>query len=175
MNKILEEVLTTKEASEIYPVADCTIRAWILNNEFNKTEFRKSGNTWLITKKGLEDILKKKNIINSLDEKKLLMNAKKIKIIFASKKTFQFILEMPYKDLLLNILEIYNKKHSLNIKTIVVSDDWQVSNNSLNTKTKIWYLSAKSMYDILLNGLVYKKVDTEELISYYNCKITEGK
>lgn len=60
MNNILEEVMTLKEASEVYNKADNTLRINIKQGKFNEgIDCRKSGGTWLILKSALDREYKK--------------------------------------------------------------------------------------------------------------------
>lgn len=57
--KVLDEVLTTKEASERWNISRDTIKTACLGQKgypprFTSDECRKSGGTWLVTRQGME-------------------------------------------------------------------------------------------------------------------------
>lgn len=57
--KILDEVFTTKEASERWNIAQYSIKRACTGQKgypprFNEDEFKKSGDTWLVTRQGME-------------------------------------------------------------------------------------------------------------------------
>lgn len=56
MNKILLEVITFKEAAELWSVDTSTLRNCVLRKKFLEGEYRKSGSTWLITRKEMERV-----------------------------------------------------------------------------------------------------------------------
>lgn len=56
MNQILLEVITFKEAAELWELDTSTLRNSVLRKRFLEGEYRKSGATWLITRKEMERV-----------------------------------------------------------------------------------------------------------------------
>jgi hypothetical protein len=50
----LEEVLTSQEAARKWGLSVNTVTQWCNRGKFKPGEFRKSGNIWLVTRKGME-------------------------------------------------------------------------------------------------------------------------
>lgn len=50
------DILTFKEASELWGIATSTLRNCVLREKFLEGEYRKSGSTWLITRKEMERV-----------------------------------------------------------------------------------------------------------------------
>ena len=50
------DILTFKEASELWGIATSTLRNCVLREKFLEGEYRKSGSTWLITKREMERV-----------------------------------------------------------------------------------------------------------------------
>ena len=168
---ILDLVLTTKEASLKYPIADCTIRGWILDGEFNKEDFKKSGNTWIIKKSSIEEILTKKGLLNKrikLESKNYNLSHlgyknKKIEVWFEEECTYKMFKNMPYNETILTLLDIYKKENKLPFKTVIIVNNNEKSDNSLFKKEKTWLLTSKALYQILKEALDEKKTDMPEI------------
>ena len=172
---ILDLVITTKEASERYPVADSTIRSWILDGEIDKKDIKKSGQTWIVKKSALEEILSKKGLLNkefklegkSFVAKYLGYKSKKVEIWFEDDYVCELIKNMPHNELLLPILEIYQKEHKLPYKSVVISNS-DKEDNLLYKKEKTWVITSRSLYELLRDALVEKNMNVMELDVYYS-------
>lgn len=172
---VLDLVITTKEASLNYPVADCTIRSWILDGEFNDKDVRKSGQIWLVTRSGLEDILERKGLLNKrvvLEKKEQIVKylgykSKKIEIWMEDEVTYKMFKNIPNGDMIITLLEIYKKEYKLPFKVVVVVNNKEESDNSLYKKEKTWVITSKALYQILKDALDIKEIDTSELEEYF--------
>lgn len=172
---ILDMVMTTKEASLKYPIADCTIRSWILDGEFNAKDIKKSGQTWIVKKSALEEILSKKGLLNKefkLEGKKFVAKylgykSKKVEIWFEDDHVCELVKNMPYSELLLPILEIYKKEHKLPFKSVVISNDDE-DDNLLYKREKTWLITSKALYELLRGALIEKNMNFRELDIYYS-------
>lgn len=182
-NVNLDMILTTKEASEKYPVADCTIRAWIKEGVFKPNDYRKSGNTWLIKRNALEEILKKKNMLGKefvLDNQKVYVRhlgykSKNIEIWYQSDKTKEVLENIPFKDFVNQMFEIYKKEKKVRFKNLIIDDNLQVNDNWLFEKEKTWAITLKGVIDTMKNTLQTHNIDTSSLDEFLKSYEEGGK
>lgn len=171
---ILDFVMTTKEASERYNIADCTFRTWISDGLFNKSDFKKSGTTWIIKKDAIEEVLKKKNLLgktftvdgNSVYVEHLGYKAKALQIWYENDKVKEIIEGMPHKELVPQIFQTFKEETKMNIKFVLIDSNTEESDNWLFRKEKVWALTLKGVLDTVRNSMLLKEMDTKKLDEY---------
>lgn len=165
-------VMTTKEVSEKYPVADCTVRSWIKDGIIAKNDYRKSGNTWLIKKEALVKILKEKGMLSKqfmLGEDKIYAEHfaykdKNLEIWYENqnvKKAFELL---PYDESTFQIFSIYKKEKRLKIKNLIIKDDPHQSDNWLYEKEGVWVITLKGVIDTINDTFNLNKRDNSSLL-----------
>ena len=55
----LDQVFTAREAEQLYGLATNTVAKWCQRERFLPDEYKKSGRTWLVTKKGMDRLTKR--------------------------------------------------------------------------------------------------------------------
>lgn len=174
----IERVMTTKEASEKYPVADSTLRMWIGDGEFKATECRKSGNTWLVMSESLERVLRKKGIIERefylkgehYIAERLGFRGSKIEIWFETTSSSEVFKNMPFSEMLISLMKIYKKEHCLKFKEVLIVKNEHfedATHNLLYEKDQVWLMTEDALFRILIDALEFKNINTNQLSLYY--------
>lgn len=148
---ILDLVMTTKEASEKYDVADCTFRTWIKDGLFNTNDIKKSGSKWLIKRDAIEELLKKKNLLG----KTFVVDGETVKVEYLGHKgkTFQIWYEdikvkeiiegMPHKELVFQTFQAFKEETKMNFKFVLIDGNIKENDNWFFRKEKVWALTLK--------------------------------
>jgi hypothetical protein len=178
---ILDLVMTTKEASEKYDVADSTFRMWIKEGLFRDEDIKKSGNTWIIKKEAIEEILRKKNLFGKtfvLDGKKVYVEhlgykGKSIQIWYENDKVKEIIENMPHKELVPQMFEVFKEDMKMNYKIVLIDSNTKDSDNWLFRKEKVWTLTLKGVLETIRKSMILKNIDTSQLDNYLKEKNIE--
>lgn len=178
---ILDLVMTTKEASEKYDVADSTFRMWIKEGLFRDEDIKKSGNTWIIKKEAIEEILRKKNLFGKtfvLDEKKVYVEhlgykGKNIQIWYENDKVKEIIENMPHKELVPQMFEVIKEDTKMNYKVVLIDSNTEESNNWWFRREKVWALTLKAVLETIRKSMLIKNMNTSQLDSYLKEKNIE--
>lgn len=173
-SNILDLIMTTKEASEKYDVADCTFRTWIKEGHFNESEIKKSGNTWLIKKEAIESLLKSKNMLGKtfkLEEEvvhveHLGYKTKNLQIWFENTAVKEIMEEMPHSELVSRMFEVFKEDTKMNYKTVLIYENKEESDNWFFRKDKVWALTLKGVLDTVRQSMQLKDMDTNKLDAY---------
>lgn len=171
---ILDLVMTTKEASEKYEVADCTFRTWIKEGHFTDSEIKKSGNTWLIKKQAIEALLKSKNMLgktfkldgDSVHVEHLGYKTKDLQIWFENQAVKDIIEQMPHQELVSQMFEVFKAETKMNYKNVLIYENKKESDNWFFRKDKVWALTLKGVLDTVRQSMQLKDVDTDKLDAY---------
>lgn len=171
---ILDWVMTTKEASDKYEVADCTFRTWIKEGHFEGHEIKKSGNTWLIKKEAIERLLKSKNMLGKtfklegdvVHVEHLGYKAKNLQIWFENKVVKEIMEEMPHSELLPRIFEVFKEDTKMNYKSVLIYENKEESDNWFFRKDKVWALTLKGVLDTIRQSMQVKDMNTNKLDAY---------
>jgi Helix-turn-helix domain len=171
---VLDLVMTTKEASEKYDVADCTFRTWIKDGLFQQKDIKKSGNTWLIKREAIEDVLKNKNMFGKtfvVDGDKIHVShlgykTKNLQVWYENDEVKEIIENMPQKELIPQMFEVFKEETKMNYKIVVIDNDRNNSDNWFFRKEKVWALTLKGVMETVLQSMKLKEFDTTELDSY---------
>lgn len=158
-------VMTTKEASEKYPVADCTVRSWIKDGIVAKNDYRKSGNTWIIKKETLVKILKEKGMLSKLfiwgkDKiyaEHFAYKDKNLEIWYENQNVKNAFELLPYDESTFQIFSIYKKEKRLKIKYLIIKDDPHQSDNWLYEKEGIWIITLKGVTDTINDAIALNR------------------
>lgn len=168
MENILDMVITTKEASEIYPVSDSTIRFWLKNGEFSEYEYKKSGNTLIFTKEAIERILTEKGMFEKtfiLEKNPHLMRYfggknPSLEIWYENVKTLTIINGMPNKDLLIDAFEIIGTERKTRFEYLLIDDNTDEEDNWFFQKQKVWAVTLKYALRVVRTYLEANKIST---------------
>lgn len=174
---ILKLVMSTKEASDKYNIADCTIRTWADQAILSKSEVKKSGNAWIVTKPGLERVLKQKGMFGkefSLGGDdfymKHLAHKGEIEIWYQNDKVKELIDEMPYKSMIPQIFEIFRKEQGMNFKFMIIDDNLDKSDNWYFKKEKVWAITLRGVLETMRDVMVRQGIENYKLDIYLNEK-----
>lgn len=173
MSSSLEEVMTTKEASEKYFVADSTIRSWIKNNEFLDQEYKKSGNTWIIIRQGIERVLKEKGMLylrikvgkQFFTARHLNFKDNGIQGWLQDDDVKKIMDNFEYQTLVAQVLKELTNDEKLKYKYLIITNEKTVSVNDYY-KNKLWVLSIKTIVDIVRLTIKRDGFDTANLDEY---------
>lgn len=173
---IFDMVLTTTKASEIYPVADSTLRAWIKEGQFRESDIEKSGKTWLIRKDALEELLKSKNMYGKtfvLDGQEVFVEylayKNKTLQIWYEDSTVKTILDkMPYNELIPQIFEGFKEETKMKYRFVIIDNNKEEGDNWFFKKEKVWAFTLKGLVETIHKSMKAKGFDTSELETY--CK-----
>jgi hypothetical protein len=171
---ILDLVMTTKEASERFDVADCTFRTWIKDGLFRQQDIKKSGNTWLIKKEAIVEVLKKKNMFGKtfvLDGEKVHVEhlgykAKNLHIWYENASVKETINNMPHKELVPQMFEVFKEDTKMNYKVVVIDNNIVDNDNWFFRKDKVWALTLKGVMETVRQTMKLKEMDTTQLDDY---------
>lgn len=162
---VLDMVVTTKEASALYNIADCTFRTWIKDGLFQSSDIKKSGNTWLIKRDALESLLKSKNIFGKTfqldgDEvhvEHLESKEKNLQIWYQNAKTKAILDQVPHKELIPQMFKVFKEDTKMNFKFVIIDDNVEDNDNWFFRKEKVWALTAKAIIETLHESLIKKE------------------
>lgn len=171
---ILDLVMTTKEASEKYEVADCTFRTWIKDGQFTDSDIKKSGNTWLIKKQAIEALLKSKNMLGKtfkldgehVHVEHLGYKTKDLQIWFENQSVKGIMEQMPHKELVSQMFEVFKEETKMNYKNVLIYENKEESDNWFFRKDKVWALTLKGVLDTVRQSMQLKDMDTDKLDAY---------
>ncbi|WCK57704.1 helix-turn-helix domain-containing protein (plasmid) [Aneurinibacillus sp. Ricciae_BoGa-3] len=171
---VLDLVLTTKEASSKYDVADCTFRTWIKEGLFREEDIKKSGNTWLLKKEAIEAVLKEKNLYGKtfvLDGEKLHVDylahrGDKLQIWYENEAVRDVLDNLPHKELIPQMFEVFKKDNRINFQFVIIDDNFNENDNWLYKKEKVWAMTAKGVIDTVRDSLKVKGLDTVVLDAF---------
>lgn len=171
---ILDMIMTTKEASVEYDVADCTFRTWIKDGMFSQQDIKKSGNTWLIKKEAIEKLLKKKNMLGrtfNLDGRETYVEhlgykEKNLQIWFENDEVKNLIESMPHSELVPQMFEVFKEDTKMNYKSVLIFDNKEENDNWFFRKDKVWVLTLKGVMDTVRQTMMMKELDTNKIDCY---------
>lgn len=171
---ILDLVMTTKEASERYNVADCTFRTWIKEGLFRQEDIKKSGSTWIIKQEAIEGILKEKNMLGKtfvLDGEEIHVEhlgrkGQKIQVWYKNDEVKEIIENMPHNELVLQMFEVFKEDNKLNYKNVIIDNNLESNDNWFFRKEKVWALTLKGVLQTLRQSMELKQFDSSQFDSY---------
>lgn len=171
---ILDLVMTTKEASQRYSVADCTFRTWIKDGVFRQDEIKKSGNTWLIKREAIEIVLKKKNMLGKtfvvdgeeIHVEHLGYKGKSVHVWYENDMVKNIIENMPQKELVHQMFEVFKEDTKMSFKDVIIDGNIENSDNWFFRKEKVWALTLKGVLETLRQSMKMKEFDTAQFDSY---------
>ncbi|PLS19734.1 hypothetical protein CVD28_04805 [Bacillus sp. M6-12] len=171
---ILDLVLTTKEASEKYDVADCTFRTWIKDGLFRQKDIKKSGNTWLIKREAIEELLRNKNMFGktfTVDGEKVRVEhlgykGNTIQIWYENDHVKQILENLPNKELVPQMFEVFKEESKMNYKIVIIDNNLEESDNWFFRKEKVWALTLKGVLETIRQSMEMKQFDTSQFDSY---------
>jgi hypothetical protein len=174
MAKSVDLVLTTKEASEEFGIADCTIRQWIDQKLLDEGDYRKSGSTWLMDRMAFINLLRKKKLHGKVFEVEgreitfeyLGHKSKQLDIWYENQRVKTVLTNMPYANAVPEAFLAYKEDSGLSYKHLLIADDVEVSDNWFYRRNKTWVITLRAVLEIILKTLALQGVDIAPLEKY---------
>lgn len=174
MKRIIDEVLTPKEAFEVYGVPESTTRQWLDNNQLEDGEYRKSGSTWLMEKNAFLRLLKRKNLYGKqfeVNDREITFEflgskIKGLEIWYENERCKDWLSNMPYSHLVLQAFKDYKEDSGLKYNDVLILDDMDTNGNWFYKRSKTWVLTMRSVFEIIIPTLRKQGQDPTEIEVY---------
>lgn len=175
---ILNDIVTTSESTQIYDIADSTLRIWIAEGIIPSQMVRKSGNTWVIVREALEEVLKKKNLLTKtidISGEKLELScfgykSKSYKAWYENDEVKEFLENLPSAHILPLLGEVMKDTGNINMKLLCVDNNKTEINNAFYPKEKVMLITLVALTHLVYDSLKQKGllIEAENVKKYAN-------
>lgn len=174
MSQIVNEVITPKEAYEIYGVPESTTRQWLDNRQLEDGEYRKSGSTWLMEKNAFLRLLRRKNLYGKqfeVNDRKITFEflgskVKRLEIWYENDRVKDWLSNMPHADLVLRAFKDYKEESKLKYEYVLITDDMDTNDIWFYKRNKTWVATMRSVFEIIIPTLRKQGHDPSEIEAY---------
>jgi hypothetical protein len=170
----VDKVMTTKEASKEFGIADCTIRQWIDQNQLANGDYRKSEGTWIMDRAAFTNLLRRKKIVEKtyeIDGKEIIFlfrgyKSKELDIWYEDERVKKILSDMPHANVVKEAFLAYKNDSGMKYKHLLITNNEEVSDNWFYSKNKTWVLTLRSVLETVIKSLDIQGIDISSINQY---------
>ncbi|WPS85422.1 helix-turn-helix domain-containing protein (plasmid) [Brevibacillus halotolerans] len=174
MKKSVDMVLTTKEASTEFGIADCTIRQWMDQKLLDESDYRKSGSTWLMDRIAFINLLRRKKLhgkVFEVEGKKITFEylgykSKQLNIWYENQRVRTVLTNMPFANAVSEAYLACKEDMGLDYKYLMIIDESEVSDNWFYRKNKTWVITLRFVLETIIKTLANQGLNIVPLEKY---------